>query len=131
MIQADFDEKLAASQRQLEDAQAARNHAVKRSGTLAKDLGTVLFCVISTLRAHTFPGNYAQMHANTLCEPVIFVLCPCKSARRMRVVRDSHIMEREALKAQLEGMQQEVERKNRSLRAAMEALDSADNYNVR
>ncbi len=47
MIQAEFDEKLAASQRHLEDAQAARNHAVKRSGTLAKDLGTVLACGVS------------------------------------------------------------------------------------
>jgi hypothetical protein len=37
--QVEFDEKLAANQRALEDVQSQRNHAIKRSGTLAKDLG--------------------------------------------------------------------------------------------
>ncbi len=46
--------------------------------------------------------------------------------RRMRLARESHISEMEALKAQLENMQEEVNRKNRSLAAAMDAMDAND-----
>ena len=84
-VQAEFNDRLNVHQRALEDIQAQRNHAVKRSTTLAKDLEA-----------------------------------------RMREARENHIAEREATKTQLDSLQEELARKNRSLRAAMEAMSAME-----
>ena len=44
----------------------------------------------------------------------------------MREARESHIAEMETTKAQLDGLQEELARKNRSLRAAMEAMTAME-----